>query len=328
MIFDSETRLKMKLRTLVITSMLCAGPLSAMAQTCSPLRIVVGLSAGGGIDVLARTLAQRMTEKFGMAVIVENKTGAGGNIAASYVAKAAPDGCTLLMTGNNHTINPMIYAKAGYELKDFAPVVRTVDGTSVIVVHPQQPFKNIGELVAYAKANPRKLSYSSSGIGLPNHVAMEMFLKAAKIEIVHVPYKGSAPALADTVAGVAPVSVTSAAAAISFLNSGRLRALAVSAPKRSKTLPSVPTLADSGLKDATAVTWLGVFAPAATPLAVRTKLNQEFNEVLAEAPIREKLLATQSYETVGGTVQEFDAFVKEDERATRRLMQDLKITVE
>lgn len=319
----------MKIRTVFIASMLCAASLSAMAQTCSgPIRIVVGLAAGGGIDVLARTLGQRLQENFKRTVIVENKSGAGGNIAAAYVAKAPPDGCTLLMTGNNHTINPLIYDKAGYELRDFAPVIRAVEGTSIVVVNPKQPFKNLAQLVTYAKANPGKLSYSSSGIGLPNHVAMEMFLEAAKVEIVHVPYKGSAPALNDTIAGVVPVSVTSAAAAMSFINSGQLRPLAVSAPKRSKTLPSVQSMAEAGLRDATTVTWLGVFAPAATPLALRTKLNQEFNSVLGEAAIREKLLSTQSYEAVGGSVEEFDAFVHEDERVTRKLMQNLKIKAE
>jgi len=151
----------MKKPTLLLALLLCASPLPALAQTCSaPLRLVVGLSAGGGLDALARMLGQRWTEKFGRPTMVENKPGAGGNLAAGFVAKSPADGCTLLVTGNNHTINRMIYTKAGYETKEFASVIRAVEGTSVLVVHPQQPFKDLAALVQYAKANPGKLSYS------------------------------------------------------------------------------------------------------------------------------------------------------------------------
>ncbi len=316
------------MRIAVVACALLMGSLPAQSQECAgPLRLIVGLSAGGGIDALARLLGQRLTTKFGRTVVVENMAGAGGNIAASYVAKAAPDGCTLLATGNNHTVNPMIYPKAGYGLKDFTPVIRAVDGTSVLVVHAQQPFRTVDELVQYARANPDKLSYSSSGIGLPNHVAMELFLKAAKIDVVHVPYKGSAPALNDTVAGVVPVSITSSAAALPFIKSGKIRALVISAHKRWPTLPDTPTVTEAGYPDASNVTWIGILAPAGTPAAARIKLNQEFRSVLEETEIRDRL-RLQSYETVGGSIEDFDSFLHKDEQATRKLMSELKLKVE
>jgi tripartite-type tricarboxylate transporter receptor subunit TctC len=314
---------------IVVVCMLLVGSLPARAQDCSggPVRLVVGLSAGGGLDTLARILAQRLTTKFGRSAIVENKAGAGGNIGAAYVARARADGCTLLVTGNNHTINPLIYSKAGYELKDFAQVILLVEGTSVLVVNPRQPFKTLAELVNYAKANPGKLSYSSAGIGFPNHVAMELFLKTARIELVHVPYKGSGPALMSVYAGDVPVSISSAAAAIPFITSGKLRALAVSAPERSPTLPAVPTMAEAGYRDASSVTWLGIVSPAATPVAVREKLNQEFCAILEEAPIREKL-REQGYEAIGGSIQDFDTFLQREERIDRKLMQEINLKVQ
>jgi tripartite-type tricarboxylate transporter receptor subunit TctC len=317
-----------KIRIVFLVSMLLFAQPPAQAQDCAgPLGLFVGLSAGGGLDIMARLLAQRLTAKFGRSAIVENKAGAGGNIGAAYVAKAPPDGCTLLATGNNHTINPMIYPKSGYEIREFVPVIRTVEGTSVLVVNPLQSLKNLAALVDYAKANPGKLSYSSAGIGFPNHVAMELFLKAARIDLVHVPYKGSAPALTDTIAGFVPVSISSAAAALRYITSGKLRALAVSAPRRWPTLPAVPNMAEAGFRDATSVTWLGIVAPAATPLAVRTKLNREFRAILEEPEIRERL-RVQGYETVGGSIQDFDRFLQEDERVTRKLMNELKLKVE
>jgi tripartite-type tricarboxylate transporter receptor subunit TctC len=206
-------------------------------------------------------------------------------------------------------------------------VIRAVEGTSVLVVNAQQPFKSVTELVEYAKANPGKLSYSSAGIGTPNHVAMELFLKAAKIDIVHIPYKGSAPALNDAIAGVVPVAITSSAAALPYVKSGKLRALVVSAPKRWFTLPDVPSVTEAGYPDATNVTWLGILAPAGTPGAVSMKINQEFRAVLEEPEIRARL-RVQSYETVGGSIAEFDSFLQKDERATRKLMDELKLKVE
>ncbi|MCC2676732.1 MAG: Uncharacterized protein K0R58_3679 [Ramlibacter sp.] len=311
----------------LLVSLAVAAP--AAAQECpGPIRIVVGLSPGGGLDALARMVAQRWTEKSGKTVIVENRAGAGGNIAASYVAKAQADGCTILTTGNNHTINPAIYAKAGYELKDFASIIRAVEGTAVLTVHPSQPFKDLASLVEYAKANPKKLSYSSSGVGFPNHVAMELFLKAARIDIVHVPYKGSAPALADAVAGVVPVAISSGASALTHIQSGRLRALAVSAPVRWPTMPGVPSMAEAGYREAGSVTWLGFFAPAATPAPVVAKLNQDFRAIFEEGPIRDKL-RLQGYETISATSQQdFDTFLREEERVTRKLVQDLQLKVE
>lgn len=301
---------------------------AASAQDCpGPMRLVLGLAPGGGTDAFARVMGQRLAARIGRPVVVENKGGAGGNIATTFVAKAPPDGCTLLVTGNWHNINLLVYAQPGYESKDFAPVIRAVDATTLLVANAQQPFRTLAGLVEYAKANPGKLSYGSSGTGSANHLTMELFLKSAGLDIVHVPYKGAAPSVADTVAGVVAVAVSGATAVQPHIASGRLRALAVTGPTRWPSMPDVPTLAEAGYREATSVVWTGFLAPAATPLAVREKLNAEFRAILAEPAIGEQLRG-YGYFPTPGSVAEFDAFLRDDLRATQRVVKDLKLKPE
>jgi tripartite-type tricarboxylate transporter receptor subunit TctC len=305
----------------------CSVP--AWAQDChGAARMIVGFSAGGGADTHARLLAERMTARSGRPVIVENKPGAAGNLAAEYVAKAAADGCTLLLTGNNHNVNPFIYARAGYDpQKDFAPIIRTVEGASMLVTNPAQPYRTVAELVQYAKANPGKLSYGSSGIGGVNHVAMELFLKSAQINVVHVPYKGAAPALTDAIGGSVPLTVISTAGAQPYIASGKLTPLVVLGPTRSPALPDVPTALEAGYPDAAYVIWNGILAPSGTPLAVREKLNADLRAILQEKTVRDALGA-QGWEPAGGSVADFAAFLDHDLSVSRKLMQELKLKVE
>jgi tripartite-type tricarboxylate transporter receptor subunit TctC len=299
----------------------------ALAQDCKgPQRIVFGFAAGGGGDALARAVAERLAARTGRTVIVDNRVGASGNIGSAYVAKAPPDGCTLLLTGNHHNLNTQIFSRAGYESADFAPVIQTTSSPSVLVASPSGP-ATVQALVAQARANPGKIAYGSSGIGSPNHIAMELLLKEAGVQMVHVPYRGAAPALADTVGNVLPLTVGSATATAPFIASGRLKALAVTTVRRWPTLPDVPTLVEAGYPGAVTVTWNALLAPAATPLAVREKLNAELRAVLHEPAVIEKL-AGLGFEAVGGSVADLEAFLKQDEQVSRLLAQNLRLKMD
>lgn len=298
------------------------------AQDCNgPQRIIVGFSPGGGADALARILAERLTARTGKTVIVENRVGAAGNIASSYVAKSAADGCTVMLTGSHHNLNPLIFSQAGYQPSDFSPVTNVIEQPAVLVTGSGQPLQSVAQIVAFSKANPGKLSYGSSGIASPNHIAMEFFLKAAKIEMTHVPYKGAGPALNDTIGGVVPLSVGSAAAVQPHLASGRLKAVAQSLPKRSPLLPDVPTFAEAGYPAASISNWVGILAPAATSMTIRQKINSDIRGVVQEPEVRSRF-ATLGFTPVANSIDEFDAFLKDDERISLRLMQELKLKVD
>ncbi len=316
------------LRTFCIALASVALHASATAQDCpGQTRLVLGLAAGGGTDAFARIVAQGLSARTGRTVIVDNKAGAGGNIATSFVARAPADGCTLLVTGNWHNINLLLYPQPGYQAQEFAPVVRAVEATTILAANAQAPFKTVGELVAYAKANPGKLSYASAGTGSANHLTMELFLKSAGVQIVHVPYKGAAPAVADTLSGAVALTVSGATATQPHIATGKLRALAVTGPQRWSSLPEVPTLAESGYREATSVVWTGILAPAATPVPVREKLNADMRAVLAEKTVIDQLRAV-GYEPVGGSTSDFGNFLRDDLRVTESLMKDLKLRVE
>lgn len=301
---------------------------TALAQQCTgPLKIVVGLAAGGGTDNVARTIAQRYTARFGQMVIVENRVGASGNIATEYVARAPKDGCTLVLKGNEHFVNALVYSRPGYQPKDLVPVVHAVNGPVVLVANPSQPFDTLAGLVDYAKAHPGKLSYASSGVGSSTQVATELFTRAARVDIVHIPYKGAAPSLSDAAGGTIPLATVSVSAALPFVSSGRLRALAVSGNTRWPALPDVPTLAESGYAGATYWYWMGLLAPAGTPEPVRQKLNQQFRAVLEEPTVRERLQGL-GYLAVGGSIAAFEKTLQADEQVERRLVQELDIRLD
>jgi tripartite-type tricarboxylate transporter receptor subunit TctC len=291
------------------------------------MRLVLGLAPGGGTDALARTLAQGLSARSGRQVIVDNRAGAGGNLAPVAVLSAPANGCTLLVTGNWHNTNLFAFAKPGYEARDFAPVGLVGEASTLLVANAQQPFKTVDELVRHATANPGALSYGSAGIGSANHLTMERFLRAADIRIVHVPYKGAAPAVADVLSGVVALTVSGATATLPHITSGRLRALAVTGPQRMAALPDVPTLAEAGYAKATSVVWTGVLAPAATPLALREKLNAEIRALLADRAFADALRG-YGFAPAGNSVDEFAAFLAEDLRATQGIIRELQIKPE
>ena len=278
------------------------------AYPAKPIRLVVPFPAGGTTDILARAVAQKLSETWSQQVIVDNRPGAGGNIGSDLVAKAAPDGYTLLMgTVGTHAINPSLYAKMPYDhVKDFTPVILVAGVPNVLEVNPSLPVHSVQELIAYAKANPGKLNFASSGNGTSIHLSGELFKSMTGVQMVHVPYKGSAPALADLIGGQVQLMFDNLPSSLQFIKAGKLRALAVTSSARSSALPDLPTLAESGLPGFEASSWFGVLAPAHTPPAIVAKLNAAIGAWLATPEAKEKLSA-QGAIPAGGPPE---AFVK------------------
>jgi tripartite-type tricarboxylate transporter receptor subunit TctC len=283
----------------------------ALAQTYPdhPVRVVVPFPAAGGTDILARLLLQRMAERLGANFVIDNRAGAGGTIGTEIVAKAAPDGYTILVASSSHTINPSVYKKIGYDpARDFAPVTLIASGPGLLVVHPSVPAKNVKELIALAKSKPGQLIYASAGNGTPPHLAAELFKSMAGVDLVHIPYKGNVPAFVDLLTGAVSLSFPTITSGLPQVRSGKLRALGVTSKQRSTVVPDVPTIAESGLPGYEATTWYGMLAPAKTRMPVITKLHDQMVEVLKLPDIREKLLA-QGLEPVGNRPDEFGAII-------------------
>ena len=277
-----------------------------------PITIVVPFSPGGATDIMSRTLAERLKNRLGQPVIVENKPGAGTMIASEYVAKAAPDGHTVLLAASSLGIAPSLYSKVNYDpVKDFAPISLVASVVHVLSVHPSVPAKNVAELVTFVKANPSKANYGSVGAGTSTHLESELFNTMAGVKMEHVPYKGSAPALLDLVSGNINVMFDAYASSKPFINDSKIRLLAVTTAKRSKLLPNVPTVAESGLPGYEAMPWLGFVAPAGTPAPVVSKFHTELMEVLKEPAVQEKFQSL-GLEIIGNTPAEFSEFIKKD----------------
>jgi tripartite-type tricarboxylate transporter receptor subunit TctC len=271
-----------------------------------PVRLVVPFPAGGTTDILARAVAQKLSEAWGQQVIVDNRPGAGGNIGSDLVAKSKPDGYTLLMgTVGTHAINPSLYKNMPYDhVKDFAPVILVAGVPNVLVVNPSLPVHSVPELIAYAKANPGKLNFASSGNGTSIHLSGELFKAMTGVEMTHVPYKGSAPALTDLIGGQVQLMFDNLPSSLPFIKAGKLRALAVTSGARAAALPDLPTLAESGLPGFEASSWFGVLAPAGTPRDIVAKLNGAIAGWLASPEAKEKLLA-QGAIAAGGMPEDF-----------------------
>ena len=275
-----------------------------------PVRFVVGFTPGGPSDILARAVGQKLGERWSQQVVVENRPGAGGNLAAEVVAKSAPDGYTWLL-GNNSILatNHALYKKLAYDpLKDFAPVALIAVQPNILVVHPEVPAKSLQDLIELAKKSPGKLNYASSGAGAAAHLAGELFKSMAGVDIVHVPYKGAQPALTDLIAGHAQLMFATSASVIPYMKAGRLRALAVTTAQRSPSVPELPTVAEAGLPGFEATTWHGVVVPAATPAAVVQQLNRDINAVLKEKDLSERL-AGLGAEVLTGTPHDFADYI-------------------
>jgi tripartite-type tricarboxylate transporter receptor subunit TctC len=277
----------------VACSLAVAGPVAAQAFPSKPARLVVPFPPGGPLDATGRAIAQKLGEAWGQSVIVENKPGAGGNIGADYVAKSAPDGYTVVMGAlSTHAVNPSLYPKMPFDAqKDFAPITLVAVTPNVLVVNPSLPVRSVKELIAYAKANPGKLSFGSGSIGSAGHLAGELFKADTGVDMVHVPYKGAAPAMQALLAGDTQVMFDNLASAMSQVKAGKLRALAVTTAERSKLVPDLPTMAEAGVPGFDISTWYGLLAPAGTPPEVIAKWNADVTKILSAPEMRERLVA-------------------------------------
>jgi tripartite-type tricarboxylate transporter receptor subunit TctC len=288
----------------------CSGALAQAGFPEKPVRFVVGFTPGGPSDILARALGQKLADRWRSQVIVENRPGAGGNIAAEVVAKSAPDGYTWLL-GNNSILatNQTLYRSLGYDpVKDFAPVALVAIQPNILVVNPGVPARSVRELIALAKSRPGRLNYASSGSGAAAHLAGELFKSMTGVDMVHVPYKGAQPALTDVMAGQAQVMFATSASVIPYIKAGRLRALAVTTAQRSASVPELPTVAEAGVPGFEAITWHGVVVPAATAAALVERLNREIVAALGERELRERLESLGA-EVAAGTPREFAEYI-------------------
>ena len=289
------------------------GGTSALAQAypTKPVTIIVPFAAGGTTDILARIIGQALTAELGQSVVVDNRAGAGGNIGGQAAAKAAPDGHTLFMgTVGTHAINASLYKKMPFDpVKDFAPLTRVANVPNLLVANPAQPYKSVKDLIAYAKANPGKVNFGSSGNGSSIHLSGELFKSLAKVDMQHVPYKGSAPAVTDLLGNQIGIMFDNMPSAIQHVRSGKLVPLAVTTAKRSPELPNVPTIAEAGVPGYEATSWFGMFAPAGTPARVLAKLNAAIVKVLAQPDVKKKI-NEQGAEVYSETPEQFAAFIQ------------------
>ena len=275
-----------------------------------PIRFIVPYAPGGGTDLTTRLIAQRLSERFGRQVVVDNRPGGAGNIGVELAARSAPDGYTLLMAGLSFAVNVGLFSNLNFDpVADFDAVSLVATVPLVVVVHPSVPARSIRELIALAKAKPGQLNYASGGIGTANHVAGELFKYMAKVDIVHVPYKGGGPALADVVGGQVQLLFNTMTSTTGYVKSGKLRGLAVTGASRTPELPELPTVAEAGLPGFEVSAWFGVMVPAKTPPAIVRRLNEEIVRVTRSPEAREQLTA-QGAEPVGSTPQEFAAHVR------------------
>jgi len=284
-----------------------AGPAFAQsdAYPVRSVRLVVPFPPGGFNDQLARILGQKLHEAWGQTVVVENRPGGGSQIGTQAVATATPDGYTLLMASFAFAVNPALYAKLPYDtLRDFAPVILCAATPNLLVVGSEVPVKSLKDLVALAKSKPGELAYASAGLGSSNHLSMEMLKTRAGIDLIHVPYKGSAPAVIDVVGGRVQAMFDNVPNVLPQVQSGKLRALAVTSPRRFALMPELPTVAESGIRDFEVSVWFGVVAPARTPQAVIDRINKDINRILL-LPEVQSTLKLQGVETVGGSPQQF-----------------------
>ncbi|WP_059413131.1 Bug family tripartite tricarboxylate transporter substrate binding protein [Cupriavidus basilensis] len=277
-----------------------------------PIRMIVGFAPGGPTDIVARVIGQALGDKLGQAIVVENRPGAGANIAAETVAKAVPDGYTVLYNTSSITIAPWVYARVGYDpVRDLAPVALTAEMPLVLMVNPKVRVNSLKELMQLIKSQPDHFNYGSSGTGAIEHLSSAQLTSMWQLKAIHVPYKGTAPALVDLLAGQTQFMTTTLNTALPYIRDGRLKALAVTSRARAATLPDVPTVAEALSTDFSSTAWQGIVAPAGTPAPVIARLNQAINAVLASAPVR-KVLAEQGVDVLGGTAQAYGAFIRSE----------------
>jgi tripartite-type tricarboxylate transporter receptor subunit TctC len=293
-----------------------------------PLRLIVPFAPGGSTDIFARLIAERAQTPLGQPVVVENRAGAAGNIGAEAVVRSAPDGYTLLMaTTGVMAINNALYRNMTYDAaKDLEPVLYVASITNVLIVPPDSPARSVAELIALAKKEPGKLTFASSGAGASTHMSAELFKSMTGIDILHVPYKGSGPAMPDLMSGRVSMMFENAPGAVSHIKAGKLRALAQTGLKRSSAMPEVPTVAESGVPGYESLSWSGIAVPAGTPRAVIDRLNRDLNSILAMADMRQKL-AEQGADAIGGAPEAFAAHIRAEREKWSRVIKTANIVV-
>jgi tripartite-type tricarboxylate transporter receptor subunit TctC len=317
----------LKKTILVITTVLTGAlfaPLAANAQAypARPVRIVVPFAPGSTTDALSRLLGQKLSEAWGQTVVIDNKPGAGGNIGEDAVAKATPDGYTIMVAAGSHTINPSLYGKLPFDAaKDFAPIAMLGSAPLLIVAHPSLPASNVRELIALAKLKPGLLNYASGGSGSPSHLVMELFKSMAGVNIVHVPYKGGAPVMTAILANEVQLTPAGLIGLMPFVKSGRLKAIATTGQKRSAAAPDIPTVAESGLPGYHMGGWWGVFAPTGTPGPVLVKLHADIMRVMQSPDVRAKFVS-DGIDSSSMTAEEFGAYVRDEMVTMARVVKE------
>lgn len=301
------------IRCLFFLSLLLAIPLGfAQGFPLKPIRILVPYASGGGVDIVARTLSPKLGELLGQAVVVENRPGGNSNIASELVAKAAPDGYTLLLASPSNATNVSLYSKMPYDpIKDFSPVVAIGFAPLVLVSHPSLPARTVGELIALARRRPGQLSYASGGNGTSQHLAAELMKSISRIQIVHIPYKGAAPALVDIIGGQVVFMFNNPLEILQYVEAKRVRVLGVTSATRAPVLPEVPTFAESGLPHFEATVWWGLLAPAGTAKEVVNRINAETNKVLMTTDIQSRFKSLGAQPS-GGSPQQFAVFLQNE----------------
>jgi tripartite-type tricarboxylate transporter receptor subunit TctC len=315
--------------------MLCAAIVAAIAAPAAaqdypvrPIRIIVAYTPAGATDILARAVGQKMSENWGQPVIVDNRPGAAGNIGTEIAAKSAPDGYTLLMaTAGTHGINPGLYRKLNWDPKEFTGVSLVAMVPNILVVNNALPVKSVKELIAYAKANPGKLSYGSPGLGSTAHLSMELFKSMTGTNMIHVPYKGSAGVMADVISGQIALTMDNIPPYLPQVKAGKLRALAVSPSKRTPAAPEIPTVAEAGVPGYDSGAWFGLVAPAGTPKPVVDKLAHETQRILKLPDVRERIGALGA-EVVGDAPEEFNAFMKSELAKWAKVIKDANVELQ
>jgi len=319
---------RFELAALALLAMVAAPAPGAESFPEKPLRLIAPFSAGGGADTVARLTAQRLSEVLGQQVVVDNRPGASNIIGTEAIARAAPDGYTIMIANSVHTINAALSRKLPYDsLRDFSPISLIATTPFMLIVHPSLPAKSVRELIALAKARPGQLNYASSGSGTAAHLAMELFKLEAGIDIVHVPYKGISQALADTIAGATQVMILSPSSALAQAKAGRVRALAQTGEKRSDAMPDIPTLEEAGVKGYAFTSWYGLLGPRGIPSAVIDQLNAAVVKALQQKELREKLASTGA-DPESSTPQQFAALLRREIEKFTRLARRAKLAID
>ena len=293
-----------------------------------PIHLVVGFSPGGSADTVGRALAEGLSNRLGQPVIVENKAGANGNIAAELVSRSVPDGYTLYFPSIGHAVNVSLYKNLPYDpIKDFTSIGGVFSAPNMLVVPVNSPYKSVAEVISAARANPGKLTFASSGSGTSVHLSAELFEKMAKIEMIHIPYKGTGSAMPDVISGQVDMSFPNLPSAVPQVKAGNLRALGITTAKRSAAAPGIPTIAESGLPGYEMATWYGLLAPANLPVGIRNRLNKELQTILADPKFKDKLIA-QGADPMPGSPEQFSALIKSEIEKWRKLIAQSQITVD